>query len=50
MLRMEFRTFLNALIQIPCQIVRSGRNLIYRVLGYNSHLSVFFRLSKVLRC
>ena len=49
-LRMEFRTFLNAFIKIPCQIVRSGRRLIYRVLGYNPHLPVFFRLWTVLRC
>jgi hypothetical protein len=49
-LRMEFKTFLNAFIKIPCQIVRQGRRLIYRVLHYNTHLPVFFRLCRVLRC
>ncbi len=49
-LRMEFRTFVNAFIKIPCQIVRIGRKLIYRVLSYNPHLPVFFRLAKALRC
>jgi hypothetical protein len=49
-LRMEFRTFLNAFIKIPCQIVRGGRQLIYRVLGYNRNLPLFFRLATVLRC
>ena len=49
-LRMEFRTFVNAFIKIPCQIVRSGRKLIYRVLSYNPHLPVFFRLANALRC
>lgn len=49
-LRMEFKTFLNAFIKIPCQIVRTGRQLIYRVLNYNPHLSVFFRLYQTLRC
>jgi hypothetical protein len=49
-LRMEFRTFLNALIKIPCQIVRSGRKLIYRVLSYHPNLPVFFRLATALRC
>ena len=49
-LRMEFRTFLNAFMKIPCQIVRSGRQLVYRVLSYNPHLPVFFRLATVLRC
>jgi hypothetical protein len=49
-LRMEFRTFVNAFVKIPCQIVRAGRKLIYRVLSYNPHLPVFFRLATVLRC
>ena len=49
-LRMEFRTFLNAFIKIPCQIVRTGRQRVYRVLHYNEHLPVFFRLCAALRC
>ena len=49
-LRMEFRTFLNAFIRIPCQIVRAGRRLVYRVLSYNAHLPLFFRLCTALRC
>jgi hypothetical protein len=49
-LRMEFKTFLNAFIKIPCQIVRTGRRLIYRVLNYNPRLPVFFRLCRALRC
>jgi len=49
-LRMEFKTFLNAFIKIPCQIVRGGRQLICRVLSYNPHLPVFFRLCAALRC
>lgn len=47
---MEFRTFLNAFINIPCQIVRTGRKLVYRVLHYNPNLPVFFRLCTALRC
>ena len=49
-LRMEFKTFLNAFIKLPCQIVRTSRRLVYRVLAYNPHLPVFFRLCDVLRC
>ena len=30
LLRMEFKTFRAAMIEIPCQIVRSGRRLVYR--------------------
>jgi hypothetical protein len=49
-LRMEFRTFVNAFIMIPCQIVRTGRRLVYRLLAWNPWQSVFFRLQSVLRC
>jgi hypothetical protein len=35
LLRMDFRTFLAAFIDVPCQIVRSGRRLIYRLLSWN---------------
>ena len=42
-LRMEFRGFVNAFMRIPVQIVRQGRRLIYRVLGWNRWLDVFFR-------
>jgi hypothetical protein len=49
-LRMEFRTFLNAFIKLPCQIVRAGRRLVYRVLAYRPYLPVFFRLCAALRC
>jgi len=49
-LRMEFRTFISAFIKLPCQIVRSGRKLVYRVLAYSRNLSVFFRLCDALRC
>jgi hypothetical protein len=44
LLRMEFRTFLAAFINIPCQIVKSGRKIIYRFLAWNTWLSTFFRL------
>lgn len=49
-LSMEFRTFLNTFIMIPCQIIRTGRKLVYRVLHYNPGLPIFFRLCTVLRC
>lgn len=50
LLRMEFKTFVNAMIRIPCQIVRGGRRVILRVLNWNSYLPSFFRLASVLRC
>jgi len=48
-LRMEFRTFLNALIRIPCQIVKTGRRLVYRFLGYTPWLEDFFETWDVIR-
>jgi len=41
-LGMEFRGFLHTFVLIPCQLVRTGRQLIYRLLGYNRSLTRFF--------
>ena len=42
LVRMEFRRFLHAIVLLPAQIVRSGRKIIYRIMGYNSWLKDFF--------
>lgn len=44
LLRMEFATFRAAVIEMPCQIVRSGGRLIYRLLSWNPWQGVFLRL------
>ena len=44
LLRMEFATYCAAFIQMPCQIVRRGRRLIYRLLSWNPWQGVFLRL------
>ena len=44
LLRMDFGTFRNAMMNVPAQIIRSGRKLVYRLLGWNPWQSVFFRL------
>ena len=49
-LRMEFKTFRNAFIRLPCQIVRGGRRLIYRLLSWNPWQAVLFRWLDRLRC
>ncbi len=41
-LKMEFRRFLHTFILIPCQIVLTGRKIVYRLLGYNEALKDFF--------
>ncbi len=43
-LRMEFKTFLNAFMRVPAQIIRQGRKIIYRFLCWNPWQAVFFRL------
>jgi Transposase DDE domain group 1 len=49
-LRLEFKTFVNAFVRLPCQIVRTGRKLVYRLLGWNPYQPIFFRLVDVLQC
>jgi hypothetical protein len=44
LLRMEFKTFCAAMIQMPCQIVRTAGRLIYRLLSWNPWQTVFLRL------
>ncbi len=49
LVRMEFRRFLHAIVLLPAQIVRSGRKIIYRIMGYNSWLKDFFAAWENLR-
>jgi hypothetical protein len=44
LLGMEFRTFCAAMIQMPCQIVRGSRRLVYRLLSWNPWQGVLLRL------
>ena len=43
-LRMDFRSFVHRLILIPAQILRTGRRLIFRLLGWRPDLPILFRL------
>jgi hypothetical protein len=49
-LGIEFKTFINAFVRQACQIVRTGRKLVYRLLAWNPYQPIFFRLVSVLRC
>jgi hypothetical protein len=49
LLRMDFATFRNAMINMPAQIVRGGRRIVYRLLSWNPWQQVFFRLLDQLR-
>jgi hypothetical protein len=50
LLRMEFKGFINAIILMPCQIVRGARRLVYRLLSWNEWQGVFLRVVHSLRC
>jgi len=43
LLRMEFKKFLNHLLLVPCQIVKTGRRIVYRLLSWNPWLEVLLR-------
>ncbi len=49
-LRLEFKRFVQAFVRLPCQVVRTGRRLVYRLLSCNPYQPIFFRLVDVLRC
>jgi hypothetical protein len=44
LLRMDFRSFLAAFIEIPCQVVKGARQVCWRVLAWGPWLGAFFRL------
>jgi hypothetical protein len=49
LLKMEFKRFTNSLINLPCQIVRTGRRIIYRLLSWNPWVPVLLRFSSAMR-
>lgn len=44
LLRMDFRTFYNGVIRIPCQIVKTARRIEYRLLAWTAWARLLFRL------
>ena len=48
--RMEFRRFLNTFILIPCQIIHTGRRLVFRILTYKKELKYLFHAFEKIRC
>jgi DDE family transposase len=47
-LGLEFKTFAQVFLRLPCQIVRTGRRLVYRLLSWNPYQPIFFRLVSAL--
>jgi hypothetical protein len=40
--RMEFKRFLNYVMRIPCQVVRTARRVLVRILGYTDRVRLLF--------
>ena len=49
LLKMEFKRFVNSMIQMPCQIVRTSRRIVYRLLSWNPWATALLRLSEAMR-
>lgn len=49
LLRMEFKRFLNSVMRIPCQIVRSGRQVVCRILSWNRWIAPLLRAADAFR-
>ena len=49
LLRMDFTTFRQAMMNVPAQILSTGRRIVYRLLAWNPWQHVFFRLLDHLR-
>jgi hypothetical protein len=49
LLKMEFKKFLKVMMRLPCQVVRAGRRIVYRLLSWNPWLEVLLRGVETLR-
>jgi hypothetical protein len=49
LLTMEFKKFLQEVVLLPCQVVRAGRRLVYRLLQWNPWVDVLCRAVEGLR-
>ncbi len=49
LVKMEFRSFLAAVLLWPAQIIQTGRKIVYRILSYNRWLKDFFATWERLR-
>jgi hypothetical protein len=42
-IRMEFKKFVNVFMRIPAQVIRTGRRIVFRILGWNPWLHILIR-------
>jgi hypothetical protein len=48
-MRMEFKRFINMFIRIPCLIIKTGRRIYYRIVGYNNKVKHALNLFTLLK-
>jgi len=49
LVKMDFKTFQAVMLRLPCQIVKTGGRIVYRLLAWNPWQQVFLRLVETLR-
>ena len=49
-LRMEFKQFLNALIRVPCQVIKGGHRILLRLLSYTISVRLLFASLRGVPC
>jgi len=47
--RMEFKRFVNTFIRIPCIIIKTGRRICYRIVGYNDQIKHIINFVQMLK-
>ena len=48
-MRMEFKRFVNTFIRIPCLIIKTGRRICYRLVGYNAQIKHMLNFSRLIK-
>ena len=48
MLRLEFKTFVNAFIRVPALVIRGGRRVVFKLLSWNPWQNVLLRAADIL--
>ncbi len=44
LIRMEYKRFRNCMINIPCQIIKTGRVIVYRILNYTPWIETYWSI------
>ena len=45
----EFKSFQNTMINIPCQIIKTGRKIVFNFLNYNEWVKIIYDTFKIIK-